>query len=149
MDFTINDIDIYTTYGAFLAEERRGGRNNLNEILKASKVKEQTGVDIHENRGTEYPEVLNVQNLQRDFTLTFAITAATRALWIEKYMLFIQFLKSGQAGWLTMNFQTLGPLTIRCFYLNSTDMSTLSYIWLEGQQAALFKVTFREPKPTI
>lgn len=149
MDFTINDIDVYLTYGAFLAEERKGGRNNLNAILKASKVKEQTGVDIRENNGSEYPEELDVQNLQRDLTLTFAITAATRAEWIGKYTSFIQFLKNGHNGWLTMKFPTLGNFTIRCYYLDTTDFSALTYIWLEGQQAALFKVTFREPQPTI
>ncbi len=151
----INGTDIWTEYGAFLAEEKRGGMDNLTEILKASKVKEYVGVDLREEAGKRYADALNVMNEERDVTLHFAIMADTKADWLTKYMNFIRMLKYGNNGWLSIRFtdlkyaryNTLTTLTLRMFYQDCAMVKPLTYLWNEGKHAARFKVRFREPLP--
>lgn len=50
----INGTDIWKEYGAFLAEEQRGGMDNLTAILTPSKLKSETAVDIREENGEKY-----------------------------------------------------------------------------------------------
>ena len=71
--FLINGTDIWTEYGVFLTEEKRGGRDNLKAILAASKTKAHTAVDIREENGEKYSDILTVDNEARDITLTFAL----------------------------------------------------------------------------
>ncbi len=47
----VNGTDIWTEYGVFLVEERRGGMENLTAILTPSKAKKDTAVDIREEHG--------------------------------------------------------------------------------------------------
>lgn len=47
----VNGTDIWTEYGVFLVEDRRGGMENLTAILTPSKVKKDTAVDIREEHG--------------------------------------------------------------------------------------------------
>ena len=54
----INGTDIWKEYGVFLTEEKRGGKDNQNAILAASKTKSHVGVDIRENNGKKYSEML-------------------------------------------------------------------------------------------
>ncbi len=42
----VNGTDIWTEYGVFLVEDRRGGMENLTAILTPSKAKKDTAVDI-------------------------------------------------------------------------------------------------------
>ena len=130
----INGTDIWKEFGAFLTEEKRGGRENLNAILKASKVKAHVGVDV--------------RNQERDITLHFAIFAPTIEEWIDRYSKFLTFIKQGKDGWLTMRLPTLG-LTMRLFYVDNTDFKSLTYLWKEGVQAGRFKVKFKEPEPSF
>ncbi len=145
---TINGTDIWKEFGAFLTEEKKGGRENLNAILKASKVKSHVGVDIREHDGTKYSAKLDVRNQERDITLHFAIFAPTVEEWIDRYGKFLTLVKQGKDGWLTMRLPTLG-LTMRLFYVENTDFKSLTYLWKEGVQAGRFKVKFREPEPTF
>lgn len=142
----INGTDIWKEFGAFLTEERKGGRENLNAIMSPSKVKAHVGVDIRERPGVKYSDRLEVQNQERDVTLTFAIFAPTRELWLARYLGFINFLKQGADGWLDVYFSQLG-LTLRMFYVECPGYSQLTYLWREGMQAGRFKVRFREPQP--
>ncbi len=144
----INGTDIWKEFGAFLTEEKKGGRENLNAILKASKVKSHVGVDIREHDGTKYSAKLDVRNQERDITLHFAIFAPTVEEWIDRYGKFLTLVKQGKDGWLTMRLPTLG-LTMRLFYVENTDFKSLTYLWKEGVQAGRFKVKFREPEPTF
>lgn len=93
---TINGADIWKEFGAFLTEEKRGGRENLNAILKASKVKAHVGVDIREHNGTKYSSKLDVRNQERDITLHFAIFAPTIEEWIDRYSKFLTFIKQAK-----------------------------------------------------
>ena len=42
----INGKDIWTEFGAFLTEEKKGGRENLTSIMSPSKVKTHVAVNI-------------------------------------------------------------------------------------------------------
>ncbi len=144
----INGIDIWKEYGAFLTEEKKGGRENLNAILKASKVKTHVGVDIREHNGTKYSSKLDVRNQERDITLHFAIFAPTVAEWLDCYRKFLTLIKQGKDGWVTMQLPSL-ELTMRLFYVDNTDFKPLTYLWKEGVQAGRFKVKFKEPEPSF
>lgn len=144
----VNGIDIWKEYGVFLTEEKKGGRENLNAILTPSKAKEHVGVDIREHNGKKYSQVLSPANVERDITLHFALYAATREVWLQKYMAFIRFLKAGDKGWLTVKFRELN-LSIKVFFLDCSSYRSLTYLWKEGVQASSFKVKFREPNPIL
>lgn len=146
--FLVNGIDVWTEYGVFLTEEKKGGRDNLKAILAASKTKEHTAVDIREQNGEKYSDELIVTNQARDVVLVFALYAPTKKQWLKKYMDFISFLKAGEKGWLSLYFPQL-ELTMRVHYLDCPGFTPLTYLWKEGVQAGRFKVKFREPEPII
>mgnify|MGYP001092792509 CR=1 FL=1 len=50
----VNGTDIWTEYGVFLVEDRRGGMENLTAILTPSKAKKDTAVGKIQRRA--YPE---------------------------------------------------------------------------------------------
>lgn len=144
----INGTDIWKEYGAFLTEEKRGGRENLTAIMTPSKVKGHVGVDIREHDGVKYSDKLEVRNQERDITLHFALFAPTVAMWLDRYRRFLSLVKRGNEGWVTMKLPTLG-LTMRLFYVECPGHTPLTYLWQEGMQAARFKIKFREPEPTF
>ena len=128
----INGTDIWTTFGVFLVEEKRGGRDNLTAIMTPSKAKSHVGVNIRE----------------RDGTLHFALFAKSKGEWLRRYRDFITFLKKGKDGWLSVFLPEL-ELTMRMFYVSCGSYKPLTYLWKEGVQASRFKVTFREPEPSF
>ena len=54
----INGIDLWTRFGVFLTEEKKGGRENLTAIMTPSKVKDYVGVDFREQNGKKYSDAL-------------------------------------------------------------------------------------------
>lgn len=144
----VNGTDIWKEYGVFLTEDKKGGRENLNAILAPSKTKTHVGVDIREKDGKKYSSVLTVSNQEREVTLHFAQYAKTRTEWLSQYQAFIKFLKKGDNGWLLISFPSLS-LTLRAYYVTSTNFSSLTYLWADGVQAGRYKVTFKEPVPII
>ena len=146
----VNNTDIWVKYGAYLTEKKKGGRDNMKAILRASKVKEHIAVNIREENGRKYPTALTVVNEEREVSLYFALVADSTAEWWQKYREFIQFLKQGSNGWLDVKFPTLG-ITLRMFYLDCSDVEPLSDLWNEGKtkKASRFKVKFKEPNPIL
>ena len=144
----VNGTDIWTEYGVFLVEDRRGGMDNLSAILTPSKTKKETAVDIREEDGEKYSAVLTPRNEARDVTLHFALSNKTKEGWLRKYFAFINFLKKGKDGWLDIAFPQL-DLTLRVRYTDSPKFTPLTYLWQEGVHAGKFKVKFREPVPII
>lgn len=144
----INGTDLWTEFGAFLTEEKKGGRENLTAIMTPSKVKSHVAVNIREQNGSKYSSKLEVRNEERDITLHFALFAETRSRWLERYRAFISFLKQGEEGWLEMSFPEL-DLTMKVFYVESPAYKPLTYLWKEGVHASRFKVKFREPDPSF
>lgn len=144
----VNGTDIWTEYGVFLVEDRRGGMENLTAILTPSKAKKDTAVDIREEDGEKYSAVLNPKNEARDVTLHFALYNKTQAGWMKQYFAFVNFLKQGKDGWLEIRFSQL-DLQLRVKYADCTKFTPLTYLWREGVHAGKFRVKFREPKPII
>lgn len=144
----INGKDIWTEFGAFLTEEKKGGRDNLSAIMTPSKAKSHVGVNIREHDGVKYSTKLDPRNEERDVTLHFALFARTKDEWLRRYRDFITFLKRGKDGWLSIYLPDL-DLTMRMFYVNCTSYKPLTYLYKEGVQASRFKVTFREPIPSF
>ena len=145
---TINGADIWKEYGAFLTEEKKGGRENLTAIMTPSEAKAHVGVDIRDRDGVKFSDTLEVRNKEREVTLHFAIFAPTRREWLARYRAFITMLKQGRAGWLTFRFRQLN-LTMRMFYVSSSSYKPLTSLWQGEIQASRFKVTFKEPEPTF
>ena len=144
----INDIDIWTEYGVFLVEDKRGGMENLTSILTPSKAKADTAVNIREEDGEKYSAVLTPRNEARDVTLHFALYNKTQTGWLKKYFEFINFLKQGKDGWLDISFPQL-DLTLHVKYADSPKFKPLTYLWKEGVHASKIRVKFREPVPVI
>lgn len=146
--FLINGTDIWTEYGAFLSETKRGGMDNLAALLTPSKTKTETAVDIRELNGEKYAPQLTPRNQARDVELQFALFNKTRQGWLASYFAFINFLKQGDGGWLDMEFPQL-DLTLHVKYSDSGKFQPLTYLWQKGVHAGRFKVKFREPVPII
>lgn len=144
----INGTDIWLEHGVFLAEEKRGGMDNLTSIMTASKLKKDTAVNIREQDGEKYSQTLVPRNEPRDVTLCFALYNKTQAGWMKKYVDFITFLKQGNAGWLDIRFPQL-DMTLRVKYTECSKFTPLTYLWKEGVHAGRFKIKFREPVPII
>lgn len=144
----INGTDIWKEFGAFLTEERKGGRENLTAIMAPAKAKSHIGVDIREHDGVKYSACLTPCNEERDVTLHFALYAPTKAEWLARYRAFIMFLKHGNDGWLHFEFPGL-ELRMKMFYVDCSGFEPLTYLWKEGVQASRFKVKFREPEPSF
>ena len=143
---TINDIDPYVEYGAFLAEDKAGEAKNYSSLLKPSAVKTQKEVSFREQDGVKVPEVI-VQQLQpRDVSLQFAIVAADRTEFSERYSAFLRMLQRGEDGWLDFYFPEL-KRHFRMFYKEATDYKQLTDF--EGEVAGKFYVKFREPQPAF
>ena len=132
----VNGTDIWSTYGVFLVEDKRGGMDNLTAILTPSKTKTDTAVNIREEDGEKYSSVLTPRNEARDVTLHFALFGKTQAGWLKKYFE------------LEISFPQLA-LTLRVKYTDCSKFQPLTYLWKEGVHAGKFKVKFREPVPII
>lgn len=142
----INGTDIWTAYGAFLAERRPGGHENLKAILAPSGVKAHVAVDLRERDGERYASRLEVRNQARDVQLCFALYAGTRQAWLSQFEAFIGFLKQGDGGWLDIRFPDIGK-TLHVFFRECSGYEPLTNLWRDGRQTARFLVTFREPQP--
>lgn len=144
----INGTDVWTEFGAFLTEEKRGGRENLAAIMAPAKAKSHVGVNIRERDGVKYSADLKPRSEERDVTLHFALFARTKEEWLARYRAFIAFLKEGEKGWLSVRLPEL-EMTMRMFYVDSSSYKPLTCLWKGGVQASRFKVRFREPEPTF
>lgn len=141
----INGHDIWTDFGAFLTEEKKGGRENLTAIMTPAKAKSHVGVNIREHNGTKYSKQLVCRSEEREITLHFALFANTKEEWLRRYCEFIAFLKD---GWLSVHFTEL-DLWMQMFYVDCSAYKSLTYLWKEGVQASSFKVKFKEPEPSF
>lgn len=54
----INGVDIWTEYGAWLAEEKEGETTNYSALLKPPAAKAQMAVSFREDDGEKLPEDL-------------------------------------------------------------------------------------------
>lgn len=143
---SINNNDVYKTYGVFLSEERPGNNDNYSALMKPSKAKAHTAVNFREKDGEKYPDVLVPALEARDVELRFSMIAADKASFVAYYSKFIQMLKTGVDGWLLLHLPELNK-TYRMFYKECADWDQLTDF--NGQVVASFKVKFREPNPVF
>ena len=107
----INGTDVFTAYGAYLVEEKKGDNKNYSALLKPPAAKSHTAVSFRERDGEKLPDSLLPAWEARDVTLQFAIMAADRAQFLSRYSSFLKFLKEGDKGWLNINPRSLEGLT--------------------------------------
>lgn len=142
----INNIDVFTQYGVFLAEKQRNGHENYDALLKPSKTKEQVAINVREQNGEMLPAALNIQFEARDVTLSFGIQATSRVQFLTRRTNFIEFLRTGQNGWLNLQVPELNKTF--AFYLK--DIPKWEQPAFEDTLCVgLFSLTFREPNPTF
>jgi len=145
----VNNHDLWNVYYAFLREERKGGRENLNALLAPARMKGHVAVNLREQDGEKHSLILDQKSEGRDVTLHFAIHATTAAQFVERYTAFVSFLKTGDNGWLNFSFPTLS-LTMKMYCKEFPGgFTALSNLWVESEQCGAFKVTFREPVSTF
>lgn len=140
----INGTDVYTQYGAFLAETAADKHENYDALLAPPALKEQTEVSIREENGVRLPDVLTQTFDARDIRLLFAIVAPDAATFLLRYADFVRFLKEGDGGWLTLYVTDL-QLEFRTYVTTISEYSQLTDFG--GEVAATFRVTLREPNP--
>lgn len=144
----INGKDTYTEYGVYLAEEKQGDHKNYDSLMKPAKAKEHLAVSFRETDGETYPDKLTPALDARDIELRFAIVAPDTATFLTRYSRFIQLLKQGDNGWLTLRFPELGDKVFKVYYKESTEWKQLTH-FENKEVAATIKVKFREPNPVF
>ena len=142
----INGVDVFVTYGAFLAEDRDGEMANYSALLKPPAAKPHVCVNFREQNGEKLPSVLVPAFEARDIVLQFAILAANKTIFLQKYAAFVAFLKNGASGWLNIHLPELSK-TYRVYYMSCTEYGQLTSF--ETDVAAKFSVKFREPEPSF
>lgn len=143
---TINDIDPYVEYGAFLSEEKPGDMKNYSSLLKPAAVKPQKEVSLREEDGVRLPAVIVQRRQAREVTLQFSILAAGREEFVARYAAFVEMLQRGDDGWLDFYFPEL-ERHFRLFYREASDYRQLTDF--EGEVAGTFTVRFCEPQPSF
>lgn len=143
---TMNGVDAYTEYGAFLTEDAPDSNNNYSELLKPASAKEHTSVNFRECDGEKLPATLLPALQPRDVTLKFAITAPNKATFMARYSAFVQMLKEGNKGWLNITLPELGK-TFRMYYRECSEWNQMTDF--NGEIMAKFSVKLREPNPTF
>ena len=141
---TINGVDIYKEYNAFLAEDSRGSHTNYNELLKVPAMKVYTVVSFREENGERLPDVLPEPHYEaRDVTLQFGILTETKEEGYRNFIAFQTFLKS---GWLVFVLPELGT-TYRMYFKNCMNQQMISPFKTNGKIYGTMKMKFREPNP--
>ena len=67
----INGTDVFTAYGAYLVEEKKGDNKNYSALLKPPAAKSHTAVSFRERDGEKLPDSLLPAWEARDVTLQF------------------------------------------------------------------------------
>ncbi len=137
----INGKDLWTEFGAFLAETSADGRENMGQLLCVPPAKEVTYVDFRERDGEEYPEDPKLTLQAADRTLQLCVTASSETERLSRYRGLTALLTS---GWLTVEVKDTG--TYKMIYKQMEGQPEW-YAVYGGGLAALLKVTLHEPSP--
>ena len=144
---TINGIDPYVEYGAFLAwKEGDDPMENYSALLTSPELKEQRKVDIREMDGVKLPAKLVQRWKEREVPLKFGIMAPNKEEFERRYFGFVNFLKNGVDGWLDVSIPELSR--VWRFYLRRvTPYQQIS--GFEGEVMGMFVAVFEEPEPNF
>lgn len=144
---TINGIDPYVAYGAFLAFGKgEDPLQNYSALLTPPEVKEPRKVSYRERNGVKYPAKILQRWKEREVTLKFAIIAPDKTAFEERFYGFVNFLRNGDDGWLDIKLVELSR-TFRMRLVRPGAYSQLSDF--DGEVSAMFEVTFEEPIPNF
>lgn len=141
---TINGVDIYKEYNAFLAEDSAASHSNYDELLKVPAMKVYTAVSFREENGERLPDILPEPHYEaRDVALQFGILTETKEEWYQKHVAFLSFLKS---GWLVFALPEL-KVNYRMYFKSSMTHQMVSPFKNRDKVYGKFKLKFREPNP--
>lgn len=144
---TINGVDPYEEFGAFLAyREGEDPMANYSSLLAPPELKEQRKVEFREMNGVKLPAKLVQRWKEREVTLTFAILADDKAQFEARYYGFLEFLREGNDGWLEFHLPELSR-TWQMYMRRVTPYEQLE--GFEDKVSALFSVVFEEPSPNF
>lgn len=139
--FTINGVDIWTTYRAYLAETETG-HVNADALNRYPAAKDITTVDFRERDGVELPENPDIRLKSIERTLQFAILTHTAENRLQYYHAFMQFLSSGILSCNVKYYRTYNMV----YQDMSNDPS-----WYDSYDGSsylvIFQVKFLEPDP--
>jgi hypothetical protein len=141
---TINGVDVWTAYSAFLCEDRADDSTNVAALTKLADMKEYTSVNFRERDGEDLPATLTPRAKPRDVTLYIAIYGASCAEYDNHLDALMEALR---AGWLDINVLGLSK-TYRMYFQGSGDPKVVTDVYT-GETVGLCKIKFREPKPSI
>lgn len=141
---TINGLDAYSTYNAFLAELNEADHSNMDELRRVSKSKSYSPVSFREENGEKLPAVLNAKLEPADRSLQFCLFGATETELNSKYTSFMTAITS---GWLTMIVKDLR--TYKLYYQEQSSITWYDHFAPDDPFVCVVKIKFREPEPTI
>jgi len=140
---TINGVDAWTEYSAFLCEDKVDDNFNFGELQKPLEMKEYTTVEFRERDGEELPDVLPSPRYKaRDVTLYIAVYTSKLSEYNTRRAAFMEAIR---AGWVNLKVKEL-PTTYRFYYKGIADSKVLEDA-TDGRIIGCWKVKFREPKP--
>ena len=139
----INNTDIYTEYGVFLAETSASDTSNMNELLRVPGAKDITTVDFRERNGVELPSDVNLKLESIERTLQFCLSANSDAERLQKYQEFIKLLCSGK---LTFDIAQYGQYIMVYQEMPSAPQWYKTF-W--GKRLGLFKGKFLDRHPPL
>lgn len=106
---TINGVDIWTEYKAFLAE-KNNAHLNMDALLRLPKVKDITTVDFREHDGVDLPANVNIKLKTIERTLQFAILASSESERFTLYKSFLEKIRSGKLEMVVKDYRTYSML---------------------------------------
>lgn len=140
---TINGVDAWTEYSAFLCEDKVDDNFNFGELQKPLEMKEYTTVEFRERDGEELPDVLPSPRYKaRDVTLYIAVYTSKLSEYNTRRAAFMEAIR---AGWVNLKVKEL-PTAYRFYYKGIADSKVLEDA-TDGRIIGCWKVKFREPKP--
>lgn len=92
---TINGVDVWTQFGAFLAETSPDEHSNMDALLRMPKAKEVTTVDFREQHGVSIPQSPDVKLDKIERTLRFWLSADSNVECLYRYYGLYALLVSG------------------------------------------------------
>jgi hypothetical protein len=140
----MNDTDMYTAYGLFLAKKKGKPMYNFSQLMKPAKMKPQVVINIREQNGVKTPPVLNQQSEARDVTLYFGLTATSMSDFLTKRSALKTFLQTGEDGWLNLRVPEI-DYTFRMYVTDFPDWEQIAF--RENKGFGYVSVTFFEPNP--
>lgn len=107
---TINGVDVWTQFGAFLAETSPEEHSNMDALLRMPKAKEVTTVDFREQHGVSIPQSPDVKLSSIERTLRFWLSAGSNTECLQRYRQLLALLASGTLTVSVKGFRTYNLL---------------------------------------